>query len=280
MTQPDPIRPAPDAPPTDGPAGGDHPKARPARPAGRRRRRIALATLLLAILAALVWYVDDGHELLWPKRWGVVAQGRIYRSGEPTLPATRRVVQRLGIRTIIDLGAHAPGSAEEHAAQDMARRLGVTRYRFGLIGDATGDPNDYVLALRIMNDPAHQPVWVHCAAGSERTGCLVALHRVILDGWDLDRAYAETHRYDHHDNPFLRPMLERWLEPIRQAYLHGGTIPYDPARDALGGAGRGETNGPRLGPFDALTLPPPPQASDAQPAGPVEPGTPDRDPGS
>jgi len=222
-----------------------------------KRVKIIAVFALLVLAAGVIWYADDGHELLWPKRWGVVQEGAIYRSGEPTPSATRRVVEQIGIKTIIDLGAHTPGTKEELTAQAVADELGVTRYRFGLIGDATGDPNDYVLALRIMNDPAHQPVWVHCAAGSERTGCLIALHRSINDGWDVDEAYAETHAYDHDDNPYLRPMLDKWLPDIRAAYLKGGVIEYDQSTDGTGAAGRRETNGDRIGPFDRLQLPPP-----------------------
>ena len=234
------------------------PRTEPAPEAKSKAKTIAAIVVLIALVAGVVWYADDGHELFWPKRWGVVAEGKIYRSGEPTLRATRRVVREMGIKTIIDLGAHTPGTEEERSAAALAEKLGVTRYRFGLIGDATGDPNDYALALRIMNDPAHQPVWVHCAAGSERTGCLVAMHRVINDGYGVDAAYAETHDYDHHDNPYLRPMLEAWLPGVERAYREGGQIPYDQMADGTGGAGKGETNGGRMGPFDALVLPPPP----------------------
>ncbi|MEQ8843930.1 MAG: tyrosine-protein phosphatase [Phycisphaerales bacterium] len=235
----------------------------PAKPS--RGKLIASIIVLVALVAGVIWYADEGHELFWPKRWGVVQDGAIYRSGEPTPRATRRVVQEMGIRTIIDLGAHTPGTEEEMTAQRVAAELGVRRYRFGLIGDATGDPNDYVLALRIMNDPEHQPVWVHCAAGSERTGCLVALHRTINDGWDIDTAYAETHEYDHDDNPYLRPMFEKWQSSVERAYLYGGEIPYDQVADGTGAAGRGETNGGRMGAFDLMVLPAPPRALPVEP---------------
>lgn len=224
----------------------------PAAEKPSKRGKIVSMVLLLVLLAGVVWYADDGHELFWPKRWGVVQEGAIYRSGEPLPIATARPVRAHGIRTIIDLGAHTPGTDEEIAAQQKAEELGITRYRFGLIGDATGDPNDYVAALRLINDPANQPVWVHCAAGSERTGMLIALHRVIVDGWDVDRAYDETHAYDHDDNEYLRKMLDRWLPDIERAYRTGEAIAYDQAADGLGGAGRMETNGGRTGPFEQI----------------------------
>ncbi|MEQ8317545.1 MAG: tyrosine-protein phosphatase [Phycisphaerales bacterium] len=235
----------------------------------RRRGKIALVLGWIVLLAGVVWYVDEGHELFWPKRWGVVQEGAIYRSGEPRPIATARPVKAHGIRTIIDLGAHTPGTDEELAAQETAEELGITRYRFGLIGDATGDPNDYVAALRLINDPANQPVWVHCAAGSERTGMLIALHRVIVDGWDVDRAYDETHAYDHDDNEYLRKMLDRWLPDIERAYRTGEIIAYDQAADGLGGAGRMETNGGRTGPFEArpAATPEPEPESEPEPEG-------------
>jgi protein tyrosine phosphatase (PTP) superfamily phosphohydrolase (DUF442 family) len=220
-----------------------------------KRKLIFPILVLLALLAGVIWYADDGHELFWPKRWGVVAENAIYRSGEPLPGATRRVIEQTGVRTIIDLGAHTPGTEEETTAQQTAEELGITRYRFGLIGDATGDPNDYVVALKLMNDPANQPVWVHCAAGSERTGMLVALHRIINEGWDADRAYEETHQYDHDDNPHLREMLDQWLPAIEHAYRTGEPIDYDQARDGIGGAGRMEDNGGRTGPFETLDEP-------------------------
>ncbi|MFI4917421.1 MAG: tyrosine-protein phosphatase [Phycisphaerales bacterium JB060] len=217
-----------------------------------KKKLIAPIVVLLMLLAGVIWYVDDGHELFWPKRWGVVTENAIYRSGEPLPIATARPVKAHGIRTIVDLGAHTPGTEEEIAAQQKAEALDITRYRFGLIGDATGDPNDYVAALHLINDPANQPVWVHCAAGSERTGMLIALQRVIVDGWDVDRAYEETHQYDHDDNPHLREMLDRWLPEIERAYRTGEAIAYDPTTDGLGAAGRGETNGGRTGPFEQI----------------------------
>jgi|GEM_PF-436904 len=226
------------------------------------KKKLVLAIIvLLTLVAGVIWYADDGHELFWPKRWGVVQEGAIYRSGEPLPRAAKRAVAEMGVKTIIDLGAHTPGTEEEITAQQTAEELGVTRYRFGLIGDATGDPNDYVAALTLMNDPANQPVWVHCAAGSERTGMLIALHRIINDGWDIDRAYDETHQYDHDDNPHLREMLDRWLPDIEQAYRTGQAINYDQARDGIGAAGRMETNGGRTGPFRET------QPAPAQPEG-------------
>jgi protein tyrosine/serine phosphatase len=33
---------------------------------------------------------------------------------------------------------------------------------------------------------------MHCEAGSRRTGVAVAAYRILVDGWDADRAIAEA----------------------------------------------------------------------------------------
>ena len=180
-----------------------------------------------AVIIALVgvfgaWYVIEGvMPNLFPKRFGVVVEGALYRSGELTPAATRKVVRERGIRTIVDLGAHEPGTIEERRAIEVAESLGVTRVRLDLEGDARGDPNDYVRALRIVADPDAGPVLVHCAAGSQRTGCAIGLFRMIEHGWTLEQVIDEARVYDHdpEDNPHLIAMIERWRGEIEAALL-------------------------------------------------------------
>jgi protein tyrosine/serine phosphatase len=185
------------------------------------------AVIALAItLGVLVG--RNAYFNLVPKNLGVVEEGRLYRSGELTTESTKRVVQAHGIRTIVDLGAHDPGTPEEALAQRTAEALGVTRYRFPLFGDGTGDPNEYVRALRVIFDPANQPVLVHCAAGAQRTSMCVVLYRNIAQGVPIDEAYAEAleYRHDPLDNPKLKPMIDTWAGAIADSLRTGDEIEY------------------------------------------------------
>ncbi len=193
-------------------------------PFPRQARRIGgLALVLLAL--ALFWH-HGVRPNLFPKRFGIVADGRVYRSGKLTPEATRRIVEARHVRTIIDLGAWPEGSPDDRLAQRTADALGVTRYRFDLVGDATGNPNWYLETLRLMTDPARQPVLVHCGAGTERTGAAVVLYRSIIDGISLETAYAEADAAGHSPqrNPRLRAVLDRWAPAIERAYREGGSV--------------------------------------------------------
>jgi protein tyrosine/serine phosphatase len=48
-----------------------------------------------------------------------------------------------------------------------------------------------VRALKTMNDPSKQPVFLHCAHGKDRTGLVIALYRMIYQNWTLQEAQAE-----------------------------------------------------------------------------------------
>jgi len=37
---------------------------------------------------------------------------------------------------------------------------------------------------------------VHCAGGRHRTGSMIAIYRMSVDGWDFDHAYQEMKDFD------------------------------------------------------------------------------------
>lgn len=189
--------------------------------------RHALLVVFLTVVAAVAFWRGAIHPNISPKRFHVVAEGAVYRSGELT-PATIRLIHRRhGIRTIVDFGTYPRGSPGDLREQRTAEALGIHRVRFDLEGDSTGNPNSYVEALRIMTDPQRQPVLVHCGAGTERTGMAVFLYRTIVEGHAPFDAMAEARRVGHDParNPWLFIMLLEWRAKIEQAYREGGMIP-------------------------------------------------------
>jgi tyrosine-protein phosphatase SIW14 len=45
--------------------------------------------------------------------------------------------------------------------------------------------------MKVILTPEYQPVFVHCQAGKDRTGLVVAVYRILVDGWSVDDAISE-----------------------------------------------------------------------------------------
>lgn len=199
-----------------------------------------LIVIALVVTVAAVGYRNLVHPNIFPKRFGVVVPGSIYRSGKLTTAALTKVVRENDIKTVVDLGAWVEDTPQNRLAnareQATSDALGVERHVFQLIGDATGDPKQYTEALEIILDPANQPVLVHCGAGTERTGCVVAMYRMYHDGLTLDEAYAEAEKAGHSGarNPHLREVLEVWSGPVLESLRTGEPIRADHTNDNPG----------------------------------------------
>ena len=76
--------------------------------------------------------------------------------------------------------------------------MDLEHYRYQLGGDGTGDIARYADAIETIAKcrAEGKPVLVHCAAGSQRTGGVVASFRVLVLKQDPKDAVAEMARYD------------------------------------------------------------------------------------
>lgn len=106
----------------------------------------------------------------------------LYRGAQPSAEGMRSL-ERMGVRTVINLRAF-------HSDRDELRgtRLGYEHIRFH---PWHPEDEDVEAFLRIVTDPARRPVFVHCAHGADRTGMMVAIYRMVVQGWSADEAIAE-----------------------------------------------------------------------------------------
>ena len=96
----------------------------------------------------------------------------------------------LGVKTVIDLTAN--GDASEAS---IVTREGMKFFRIPMT--TTDEPRAAAVTqfLGLINDPANQPVYVHCQGGRHRTGVMTAVYRMSQDHWNADRAFAEMQQY-------------------------------------------------------------------------------------
>jgi tyrosine-protein phosphatase SIW14 len=97
----------------------------------------------------------------------------------------------MGVKTVIDL--QRGGQEEEQA---LVEAQGMKFYRIPMSDTSQPGPGQADEFLKIVNDPANHPVFVHCAGGRHRTGAMAAIYRMTRDGWSADQAFLEMKRYD------------------------------------------------------------------------------------
>lgn len=186
--------------------------------------RFALALALVAIAAVVVW--DSVKYRFIAKRWGVVVPGRVYRSGQLSRWMLEPMLARHNVGTIVDLQGIDPTSEDQEFEIKAAERLGVELLRFPLAGNGTGDIERYADAVQAIaeRERAGQPVLVHCAAGSQRTGGVVAAYRLLVRGDSPEEAYAELERFNWDADTPLVPFLNAQMRELAQRLVERGVI--------------------------------------------------------
>ncbi|HEU5460018.1 MAG TPA: tyrosine-protein phosphatase [Pyrinomonadaceae bacterium] len=113
---------------------------------------------------------------------------RLYRGAQPRDGGLRRL-RELGIDTIVNLRGTSKTTRAEEAE---ARALGFNYFNVALPN--WGRPQDERVrrALLIIAAPQNGRVFIHCKDGQDRTGTIVALHRVTHQGWKTSDALAEA----------------------------------------------------------------------------------------
>lgn len=107
-----------------------------------------------------------------------------------TTPAGVGEVKKLGYKTIINLRQASEPGADIEGEAAAAKDAGVKYVHLPLNGSQP-DPAIVDQFLVAVGEPANQPVFVHCASGN-RAAALWMIKRLVIDGWDSDKASAEA----------------------------------------------------------------------------------------
>lgn len=106
----------------------------------------------------------------------------LYRGAQPTAEGFREL-EKMGVKTVLNLRAF-------HSDTDL---LEGTALRYEYISFKAWHPEDedVVKFLKIVTDKKKIPIFVHCQHGSDRTGTMVAIYRIIVQGWTKRDAIKE-----------------------------------------------------------------------------------------
>jgi protein tyrosine/serine phosphatase len=181
----------------------------------RRNLIAAMAAALLPIPAALAR----------PKQWAVKLDGgkglpnlhritpNFYRSGQPTGDGFSVAAKNYGVKTIVSL----------NDKPDVASIPDLNLIHVKMNAFKTADDDDPQLPralAAIQKGLAQGNTLVHCQHGKDRTGGIVAVWRVMYQGWTKEAAISEMEKGGYGYNSFLfsngRHIRSLDIEKLRQ----------------------------------------------------------------
>ena len=115
---------------------------------------------------------------------------KVYRSAQPDKKGFQEL-KRLGIRNVLSLRDH---HADERDAKGLGLSLSRVKMEAGEISD-----EQVVESLRIIRT-AKGPIVIHCWHGSDRTGLISAMYRILYQNWSKEEAIEELMKggYGYH----------------------------------------------------------------------------------
>lgn len=138
---------------------------------------------------------------------------RLFRGGQPRDGGITKL-RELGINTVINLRGT---SARTKAEAEEVRALGLNYFNIALPN--WGRPQDSRVAriFEVINAPENGRVFIHCKDGVDRTGMIVAIHRMTNERWSSVQALAEAERNGMRRTQFwMRDYAEDYGERLRK----------------------------------------------------------------
>jgi protein tyrosine/serine phosphatase len=187
---------------------------------GMRTRAVMCGWAAVLLLGGCATPAPDARPADWATP--VVATGlpnlyrvsaTVYRSAQPSRDGFAAMDSGIAlaagdppIRTVLSLRAHHTDASL--VADPSTLRLEQVRVVSWHLED-----EDVLRFLRIVTDPAQQPVLVHCRRGADRTGAMVAVYRVVVEGWSKSRAIEEMKRGGYGFRPVWYNLV-RYVEAL------------------------------------------------------------------
>ena len=175
-----------------------------------RTRPLHVRSMVMAALAVLSLTLPASAQVavLAPIRIDNFAKvNDAYFRGAQPVGSDYADLARLGVKTVInligddDLDSTEQSSVEEHGMRYVQIPMSTRK---------APTPQQLETFLSVVNDPASQPVYVHCVGGRHRTGVMTAVYRMIKDGISGAEAFTEMKRFKYGPD-FLHPEFKKFV---------------------------------------------------------------------
>lgn len=189
--------------------------------------RLSFATLLLSLAAFFNLSFADAEDTALPRpaEWAQSVEVQynlyqmsptLYRSALPDQGAVP-LLKKLNVATVIDF---LPESDSSWLSSPDIAQVQLP-YRTNHVDDA-----DVLKVLSaIQTSQAKGPVLMHCKHGSDRTGLMAAMYRVVVQGWSKEDALSEMTQGGFGDSTHfkdgVRYMMRADVDKLRTALANG-----------------------------------------------------------
>jgi protein tyrosine/serine phosphatase len=154
---------------------------------------IKAISLLLIFVSSVLGCASNRVESNRPAEWATPVQMRgagnlykvtdyLYRSEQPIEEGMRNL-KKLGIKTIINLRAFYSDADKIRETGLRVEELSVNVWHI--------EDVDVVRVLRIIRKRENGPFLIHCSRGADRVGVMIAMFRVVEQGWTKEDAIQE-----------------------------------------------------------------------------------------
>ncbi|MGA2914917.1 MAG: dual specificity protein phosphatase family protein [Sedimentisphaerales bacterium] len=192
------------------------------------KRQIIIAAVALCLIVSFGLWQRLLKNYFIPKNFGVVEEGLIYRSGQLSGWLIGKTLNKYNIKVIVSLTGSESKTSDRKTEEKTAKKLGIERLVFPLGGDGVGDINNYTKAIAAicLARKEGKRVLVHCGAGAQRAGGVIAAYRLLIEKKDVPFVLNEMRNYgwNPENNPNLLPYLNSNMEELASLLKQKGVI--------------------------------------------------------
>ncbi|MDB5386896.1 MAG: tyrosine phosphatase [Planctomycetaceae bacterium] len=192
-------------------------RAPPRRRAWMIYAGIAVGSVALVLLWSLVL-----KDRFIPKKWGVVVPGLAYRSGQISRYLVKQTLQNHQIQHIICMTSPDAEDGDQQEELRASKDVSADFVYLPLNGRGVGKVEHFTQAVTLLakNIQLREPVLVHCHAGAQRTGGVVAAYRLLIEKRTPEvvveelEAYGWNRRRDQILLDFINQNLKKAAEEL------------------------------------------------------------------
>lgn len=161
----------------------------------KRNKKIIIFSILLLFIGVgkYVYDVNINHS------FETVTENKVYKSGFVPPSDIESYIKKYNIKSIVDL--RMPGTndlvlnpeipGELQAEKNAVAKISGVNY-YGNPSEQVPDQKSVDNFLKIMDNPANYPVWIHCYHGTGRARLYSAIYRIEYEGFTNEQARLDT----------------------------------------------------------------------------------------